>query len=192
MKNSARPKSSKLVVVASVCALWVMVPASLNPEISYRKTDGKAMVLDIQSNLKSKEGLDNLWLPIDDRTGPGKLPTPLFISTIVRFVPPKESEKPHLNFRQYIYSKPLVDCWVDNKPEHKSLVGPYSSEKVRKQVEKEYAGLKTLKPNSHLKLHSDFMVIQVNGETRVYRLDAIPANLKTIYEREKKNLPASK
>ena len=160
-----------------------------NPEISYNKTDGKAMVLSLQETLKTQQGLDNLYLPIDDRTAAGKLPTPLFMATVVKFKAPKESEKPHLNFCQFIYSKPMVDAFMESRSAHQSLVKGYASLELKKQVEKESAGLKDLKPNSHLKLHSDFMMIQVNGQTRVYTLDAIPANVKSIYERAKRSLP---
>lgn len=181
-----------------------------NPEITYSPTDGKAMVLELQDRLKSDEDLDTLYVPLDAAAGP-KIPAPLFSATIVTYDRPKfpsiirrllrlvgrPVEGAHLSFDRVefalISSKDFRTGILSTQQEHRDLhqVGAknFPNKVYGEEVVKESSALASLEPNSHLKLHSDFLLIESKGQFRAYLLDQLPKNILPIQDRVHSTIP---
>ena len=214
-ENQEKSKSSRskviLLAVGLVVVLTLLFRGDQNPEIPYNAIDGKAMVLELQRHLKASEDLDNGFLPVDIHADP-KIPTPLYSATIVKYDTPKYPlivrwflrliqqpvEGAHLDFdrQEYAFFFPsdhrsgFLSTQKESRLLHNVTAKNFPNVISGDQVAKESEGLKTLEPNSHLRLHSDFLMIETKGQTRVYLLDQLPANVNRIYERAVKSLVA--
>ena len=170
------------------------------------------MVLDLQERLKANEGLDNTYLPVET-DAQFKMPVPLFTATIVNYEKPKAIgivrwlaglihipvQGGHLNFSRADYamvgdlksSTTMMSTFLESRTQHVQNSRNFPQEPYfGEEIKKESDALKNLEPNGKLRLHSDFIIIQFNGQCRVYLLDKLPSNMRRIAEREQEKMAA--
>jgi hypothetical protein len=74
----------------------------------------------------------------------------------------------------------MMTVFEDTRIRHWQGAMNYPSAQDAKNALAESSAMKNLEPNGHIRLHSDFMIIRANGQTRVYLLDQLPDNVKGI------------
>ena len=195
-KNSSKFKVLVIIAVLAITLVWLL-RIDPNPEIPYTSSDGKAMVLDLQNRLKSSEDMDATYLPIDIGAG-SKIPEPRYTATIVYYERPKfpyivrsllklfhlPVQGAHLNFDRgdfaivsaSNYRSGMLSTQQERRELHQVTAKNFPNQVFADGVIKESDALSSLEPNSHLKLHSDFLLVETKGLTRAYLLDQLPAN----------------
>ncbi len=202
-KNNRKVK----VVIFVIVLLTILVCLSRidrNPEITYNPTDGSTMVIELQSRLKSDEDLEMAYVPIDVAAGT-KIPAPLYSATVVKYDRPKfpfvvrwllrlvhlPVEGAHLSFDRGDFAMidrsnlrtGILSTQREQRDFHQLASKNFPDQIFADGVIKEADGMAVLAPNSHLKLHSDFLMIETKGQVRVYLLDQLPANIAPIRDR---------
>ena len=207
--NLKSRKTVAALVCVTVLALFVFLfRHDNNPEVTYNPVDGKAMVLELQQKLTDAEDLSAGFLPVDIHADV-KVPKPLYSATIVRYDKPKfpylvcrlmkfihlPVEGAHLSFDLGDYAVMstgnvrigILSTQKEGRNLHQVSTKNFRNDAMVNDVLKETEGLKNLAPNSHLKVHSDFLMIETGGAVRVYLLDKLPANVTAIRDQVMNN-----